>query len=434
MKRFAIFLIGMICLLQTQAQQHIATRWDGDKTLMVEYSITPCTPGSDYAYVVTPMLCSSQGDTIVGKSVVWRGKRNVKKLLRERYFDGIEEQLPPYIESTDTATRHFTLTFDVARYPWLTENPLHLCFLNDVEGCCQVEQNRVATAPFIYAPVYEPQMSQVQDRTGMINYLSTREMGYYVYFPLNQATLHRNFRHNAATLDSIVSLVSRMLVGGGTEIKDIQIVGQASPEGPQKRNLWLGEHRAKALRDYICKQIDVPASRFVIVNGGEAWDDFREQIALSQMPERDTLLAIIDGEQDLDVREKRIKQLYGGKTYSYLRDNLLADQRNSGYMHIQYEYITDEVAPIINRAIELIRSGQHAEGLKLLATVEHDDRSLNALGNAYYLVGDTQKAINYLARAASRGDKEAQENLQRIQQLEERKQKLADEVKKMADQ
>lgn len=432
MKQTILFLM-LICLtglLPVRAQRHTATRWDDGRTLTVEYQITPRQPGSDYAYVVTPMLCSSKGDTIEIKPTVWRGKRNVKKLLRERFFNDIETQLPPYIDAADTTTRSFTVTFDLQRYPWLTEGPIHLSFLNDVEGCCQVEQDEVDAPPFVY-DVFTPEIVQVEDRTGKMEYVRTNEMGYFVHFPLNRATLRRDFRQNAATLDSIVAITRRTLADAGAEVKRIQIIGQASPDGPVKRNLWLGEHRAKALRDYICRQIDAPDSLFIIVNGGEGWTEFRQQIALSQMPERDTLLAIIDGEPDVDKRERRIKRLYGGKTYDYLRDHVLADQRNSGYMHIHYEYLPDEGAPVINRAIELIRNGQHAEGLKLLSTVEHDDRSLNAIGNAYYMAGEKEKAIAVLTRAKAKGDKQAEANLKQIRLLESRKQELMHEVQKL---
>ena len=40
----------------------------------------------------------------------------------------------------------------------------------------------------------------------------------------------------------------------------------------------------------------------------------------------------MDTEQDLNRREQKIRRLNGGKTYDYIKNELLPDQRNSGYL------------------------------------------------------------------------------------------------------
>lgn len=425
MKRIYTILMALSLLSAAQAQRQTAAQFrDNGRQLTLTYEISPIQPGSDYAYTVSPLLCSNRGDTLALEAVTWRGKRNAQKWKRTLFFEGVKEDLPPYFEADDTLTRSFSVTLETTNHPWLTEAPLHLCFLNDIEGCCNVDQSQTTGKPFIYLPPFVPQIPEVEDRTGKEENLRTNELGLFVYFPLDKATLNRNFRRNAEMLDSIVAITRRTLADAKQEVKRIQLIGQASPDGPQKRNLWLGEHRAKALRDYICNRIEAPDSLFTIVNGGEGWAELREQIGQSDMPERDTLLAIIDSEADPDLRELRIKRLYGGKTYDFLRENVLADQRNSGYMHIRYEFLPDKEAQAINHAIRLIHDGQYAEGISLLEAVRHDERSLNALGCAYYLTGEKDKAVELLKQAAGKGNPSAVGNLKQLLLLEKRKQEI----------
>ncbi len=428
-RKTIILLLCLTVILPMAAQEHTTVRWEGADRLVLEYNIKPERPKSDYAYTVSPLLCSTKGDTLQLASVTWRGRRNAKKLKRTLYFQGQRGELPPYREATDTTTQTVRATIDATAHPWITETPLHLCFLNDTEGCCRVEQKQVEGKPFIYLPPYEPRLNQVEDRTGKEEYLRTETMGLYVYFPLNSAKLNRNFRNNAATLDSIVVQAERTLAQTVSEVKRIEIIGLASPDGPLKRNLTLAQQRAEALKAYVKQRIPAADSLFVAIGGGEGWEQLRRQIAESNMPERDSLLNIIDTESDPELREQRIKRYNNGESYNYLRRHILADQRNSGYMHIRYVFLKDEEAPVINRAIALIGEGKADEALSILQPVKHDRRAQSALGTALYRCGKTEQAVEILSRATRQGDKEAGENLKQIKEIEKRKDILNKESK-----
>ena len=81
----------------------------------------------------------------------------------------------------------------------------------------------------------------------------------------------------------------------------------------------------------------------------------------------------------------------------------------------------DTAARIINRATEMIRRGQAEEALALLRTVEHDERSHNALGVACYMTGRRDEALQHLRRAAANGNPQAAENLRQIEEREKLK-------------
>ena len=65
-------------------------------------------------------------------------------------------------------------------------------------------------------------------------------------------------------------------------------------------------------------------------------------------------------EADPARRERRIRQMDRGTVYQALKNDLLSDQRNSGYIRIYYEVVPDAAAIAVNQSIALLREGRHA--------------------------------------------------------------------------
>ena len=130
------------------------------------------------------------------------------------------------------------------------------------------------------------------------------------------------------------------------------------------------------------------------------------------------VVQIIDEESDNKRREQRIKQLNKGRTWAYIKEHVLKDQRNSGYIRIYYDYVPDKAAATINEASELLTTDCidcHREALRLLQTVRNDERAQNALATALWLTGQKDEALSTFRRAAANGNSDAQENLRRLE-------------------
>lgn len=304
------------------------------------------------------------------------------------------------------------------------------------EGCGKVEPPVVEVLPEVVH--FVPQFHAVADRTGKAGelqqqnpvlqhisqyrpYDSTRilrkEKGaLYVHFALDQSALQHDFRNNASTLDRIVDITRAIMADSTSSVRRIQIVGLASVEGPVARNEKLAGQRAEALKQYI--QHEVPEavdSLFDCANGGEAWTELRSQIEDDKtLPYRSEMLQIIDTETDAAKRERKLKQLASGRAYAVLRDEVLSDQRNSGYLRIYYDYVPDVAAQTINRASDLLHAERYAEALRLLDTVRTDPRSYNALGVCLYHAGRREEALHYFRLAAEAGNADAQANLEQL--------------------
>ena len=198
----------------------------------------------------------------------------------------------------------------------------------------------------------------------------------------------------------------------------------ASFEGNPATNERLALNRALALQRYLQQEVSVPDSLFDTVGGGEAWADFRDQLndivqeGKANHVDLAKVIEIIDQEQDAVVRERRIKQLDKGRTWAYIKEHILKDQRNSGYIRIYYDYVPDKAAATINEANELLTtdcSDCHHEALRLLLTVRNDERAQNALGVAYWLCGQRNDALDCFRRAAANGNANAQDNLRQLE-------------------
>lgn len=327
-----------------------------------------------------------------------------------------------------------------AESPWIWEDKVYLDVAREKEGCCNVEDMAGRRmGDMVYVPQFVPALAVVEDNAGKAGelqkdnpvlmhvsqykpYDNTRilrkEKGaLYVHYPLNSSELKRDFRDNAQTLDRIVDITRSIMADSTSSVKIIQIVGLASVEGSQKNNVSLAGRRADALKAYIQKRVKISDKLFDCANGGEAWTELRDQIADGSFDGRDELLHIIDTEKNPDKREQMIRQLDGGRPYAYLRDNVLSDQRNSGYLRIYYDYVPDTAAKTINEATELMQEEKYDEALRKLLTVKDDKRAFSPLGVAYYMTGNRQKGLEYMKRAAADGNVQAKRNLEQYEAI-----------------
>lgn len=300
----------------------------------------------------------------------------------------------------------------------------------------------VAVKPFV------PVLSPVADNTGLAGQLQKdnaviahiseyrpydrtrilrKEKGaLFVHFDLGKSQLSTDYRENRSVLDRIVDITRQIMADSTSSVKKIQLVGLASVDGAPAVNERLALNRALSLQHYIQQEVTVPDSLFETVGGSEAWSEFRDQLndivkeGTNEHADLNKVIEIIDQESDDKVRERRIKQLNNGRTWAYIRDHILKDQRNSGYIRIYYDYVPDKAAATINEASELLTTDCidcHREALRLLQSVRNDERAQNALATALWLTGQKDEALSTFRRAAANGNKDAQENLRRLETL-----------------
>lgn len=279
----------------------------------------------------------------------------------------------------------------------------------------QVNNNEIIAADTIKKVAkFMPVLSFVTDNSG--------KKGEYngelqVHFPMAKAEIDEGYNGNEQVLKQIVAATKRIQQDTTLIINKIQIAGLASVDGPKALNERLAGKRAEALKQYIQQATALPDSLFECNNGGEAWSELRNQIAQSDAEHKEEMLSIIDNEQNVAKRERKLKTLNGGKAFAYVRNHLLESQRNSIFLRIYYDYAPDEAAKSINLGTQLLQSEQWEEALAELQKAKADKRAQNALGVAYYMTGNLDAALHHWKQAAAQGDSQAQMNLQQYEQI-----------------
>lgn len=142
-----------------------------------------------------------------------------------------------------------------------------------------------------------------------------------VVFEVNRYDIRRTPLLDEA-VDSIVAAKDRLFC--------VMVNGSASPDGPYRWNLELGQHRADALASYLSRETGLEAGSFRISNAGEDWLSVRTMLENNaDFVNRNLVLEIISREQDNETRKRRIQELDGGKTWRRMVDSLFPPLRNA---------------------------------------------------------------------------------------------------------
>ena len=262
--------------------------------------------------------------------------------------------------------------------------------------------------------------------------LRKEESPLYVFFELDKSVLKREFneptakgeashRNNGPVLDEIMDITSKILADTTSSVTKIQIIGLASVEGSQKHNQALSDARALALQHYIQDRLPIGDDLFDTVGGGAAWTEFRDAVndlllegggaGLNEEQLR-SILQLIDSEPNPVRREAKLRK---SQVYKTLREYVLGDQRNSGYLRIYYDYVPDENARCINEAIGMLEEHRYSEALEVLEDVKDDPRCLNAYASALYWNGREAEALEVYRKAAAT-DETAAANLEKLEE------------------
>lgn len=377
---------------------------------------------SDYRLVLTPQLYA-EGDTLTLKPFVLYGNRNLKRERQRVLLDGRTW------DSRWTMTNNDQLSYtDTLQYrSWMSSDACALRLLVQEEGCCSVDDlSPLSLAALTLQEEFKPLLTDVAPVSSSVTQAQTKYIflrrlgsdsvaarGVSVRFPVDRIELDPEFSSNKHNLQQIIDAVNLVRNDPRTRVEQISITGYASPEGSVKRNQYLSEKRALALKSYIQQTLSIPDEQFKLTAGGEDWQGLRQLVEESDMRYKQEVLDIIDQVPEAQ-RKARLRALAGGRPYQSMLDVLYPQLRDACYINVWYSEKPDEVAATINEAISDITAERYEQALQRLDNVKHDARAWNAIATALILQGKTDEALPWLKKAAEAGDENAKENLKRI--------------------
>lgn len=170
-----------------------------------------------------------------------------------------------------------------------------------------------------------------------------------VFFNSNDTSFNPDYKSNAFSLEELFRKVEAV----GNPDHFIQVKASASADGVSTHNNNLSTKRASSLKNYIISHFGEDSSKFSIYPMGIDWDNLLDRATnaeeLSQS-EKDNIRKIITGMPEwvydrngkaIDSRKKRLMELNGGSTWSWMYGHIFWEQR---YAQILVVFPSDHIA------------------------------------------------------------------------------------------
>ena len=165
--------------------------------------------------------------------------------------------------------------------------------------------------------VVTPYLSYVEP---MVEEIKSRDVQAecFLDFVVNRVDIRPEYMNNPQELAKLRAMIDELKADADIQVKSLDIIGYASPEGTLAANKRLSEGRAMALRDYLAYRYDFPRNQYYIVFGGENWDGLEKALETIELEYKDEVLDIIRNIPIEKGRETKLMQLHGGTPYRYL--------------------------------------------------------------------------------------------------------------------
>lgn len=168
---------------------------------------------------------------------------------------------------------------------------------------------------------------------------SMDDVDYSIRYRISVAKLNAALQGNAQALNEMNSFVEGLMQDTTRRVCEVIITGYASPDGSVAYNQRLAAQRANDFKAYVDSRYDFSKHYNVKVNSvAEDWKMTRAAIASSAIPDRATVLGIVDGSEPPMTKEQQLKRYPA--VWSYLAAQILPPMRR---VEVMIGYATDRV-------------------------------------------------------------------------------------------
>lgn len=172
-------------------------------------------------------------------------------------------------------------------------------------------------------------LSETTDGDYLVRRFVVKRQGdtdYSIRYQINLARLSSGYDGNSRELDALNNFIGNMVDDSLMRVESVVITGYSSPDGPLKFNETLAANRARDFKNYVDKKYDFSKKFDVTVNSvAEDWEMCRALTAQSDVPDKQRVLAILDGSQSNDAKEAALKKMPA--VWDYMRKNILPPLR-----------------------------------------------------------------------------------------------------------
>ncbi len=272
--------------------------------------------------VFTPMVKNQDNQRLMPQIIV-NGRRSDISFRRGGHKDYADDAVAVRRKNKTAQTVHYQAALPYEK--WMRNSDVmiaeDLCGCNDLidQTATELKRTRAPLMPYV-RPAAEARKQRSEEGRA------------YIDFPVNKTTLSPNYRKNPVELQKIISTINLVKEDRNTTITNIDIHGYASPEGSYTHNDYLAKNRARTLKEYVRKLVDLPDDKFSVSSTPEDWAGLRDCVAKSALVHKQEILAIIDDTAlEPDAKEWKIKSAYP-EDYRFMLDTWYPALRHSDYV------------------------------------------------------------------------------------------------------
>lgn len=385
--------------------------------IKMDVNVTPIGIKSNEELQLTPRLTANTQYLDLPSIVVSGRKSMIYRKRNPEYFEG--ENTQTIIKKDKKSAQVINYTTIIPFEGWM--NGADLVVVENACGCSTtvLASNEHQLDRFLLPPtVLKPLLSYIEPAVEIQKNRSI-EASAYLDFPINQYTIRPDFRNNKAELDKIMESINKVSNDGDINVSSIKLRGHASPEGSYAGNERLARLRTEALKKYLVSVFPkIPSKSFEVDFVAENWDGLIKMLNESSFTYKEEVMNIINTNNNLDVRERKIRVLDNGKAFRELLNNYFPALRNTNYeiKYIVRDFTPEEAKEIVWASPQKLSLEEIYSVTKLYPTdskeygelfeiavrmYPNDDiANMNASTNAL-LVRDIDKAKTYLDRVSS---------------------------------
>ena len=351
---------------------------------------------------VTPELRYGDGQTAMGQSATFQGEKVAGNDQTIQYKVG----------------GNYTMKSNFNYVPEMQKSDLYLTFEAFVgKKKVEVPAVKVATGVISTSELYKKTLAGDGACIAPDSFerVKTQKQEAQIKFLINQANLRKSEMKNNSVKEFVEMLKKINRDKEGLNIKDVEVLAYASPDGGLKFNDKLANKRQNVSEKYVKNTLkstkvntDVTAKYTA-----QDWEGFQKLVAASNLQDKDVILRVLSMYQDPEERETQIRNMSAG--FRELADGILPELRRSRLIinyetigrsddQIKEQYTTDASklsADELLYAAALEDNAEKKEDIykKTAELYPNDSRAFNNIAALEFAKGNNDAAQNYLSKA-----------------------------------
>lgn len=132
-----------------------------------------------------------------------------------------------------------------------------------------------------------------------------------VMYTINSSNV-RNSELNGESVNDFQIALKEIRSNSRKQLKNIEVVAYASPDGPESKNNKLSADRSKTAKkafDKVTKGRNLEDIETTVRSIGEDWEGFQQLVAQSDIEDKDLILRVLGMYNDPKVREREIRNI-----------------------------------------------------------------------------------------------------------------------------